>query len=216
MHHHMGGPGMHMGMGMMGMMGHKMEKATFLGVGVSPAGPVVQIQLGLPKGSGLVVDFVEKDSPAEKAGLKQFDIVAKLNDQILFNMAQLSALVRTFKAGEAVTLTVIHEGKSTQVPATLAEKEQPSMEMGGMGMMHGMMGMHGMPGMMPGMSGMPGMQGMMQRMHPPMGGPGGPEGMEHRHGGPGHGPDGPDARDGHKGHKGHDDGDDDDNDEMDK
>jgi hypothetical protein len=58
----------------------RMEKAAFLGVATSPAPDTLRAQLDLPRGVGLVVDFVEKDSPAEAAGLKVHDVLEKLDD----------------------------------------------------------------------------------------------------------------------------------------
>lgn len=103
----------------------RMEKATFLGVTTSPASPTLREQLGIPKGMGLVVDFVAKDSPAENAGLKVHDVMQKLDDQLLVNAEQLAVLVRAKKPGDAITLTVIRAGKPTEIKAALVEKELP-------------------------------------------------------------------------------------------
>lgn len=208
-----GPPGMHHMMGAREM-GHRMEKSAYLGLGIRPADEVLSEQLGLPKGSGMVVEFVEPDSPAAKAGVKRHDVLAKLNDQILFNQPQLVALVHTFKAGDAVTLTLIHEGKAAPVQVTLAEKEQPVFE-GGIGMpmpfMHPMGGREMMGGPRHGQAergrghGGPGdEQGDDDRGPGPGGGHGegrqGPgHGMQSDHDGPpggsGHGDDKPEASD---------------------
>jgi hypothetical protein len=103
----------------------KMEKGAFLGVSTSPVGAAMREQLRLPRGVGLVVEHVEKGSPAEQAGVRQYDILQKLNDQLLINSHQLSVLVRTFKPGETVRLAVVREGKPQEVKATLAEKDLP-------------------------------------------------------------------------------------------
>src|SRR5436190_9462552 len=52
---------------------------TFLGVESSPVPAVVSEQLSLPKGFGLVVDYVVPDSPAAAAGVQQCDIIKMLN-----------------------------------------------------------------------------------------------------------------------------------------
>src|SRR4051812_14577750 len=77
--------------------GAAMEKGAWLGVNTSPPPHVLRQQLQLPRGVGLVVDMVAPDSPAQAAGVKQYDVLHKLNDQILINQQQLAVLVRTFK-----------------------------------------------------------------------------------------------------------------------
>ena len=101
------------------------EKGTFLGLSTSAAQPALQKQLQLKPGVGLVVDAVDAGSPAEQAGVKEFDILHKLDDQILINEEQLGVLVRTYEPGKEVTLTVIREGKPQQLKAKLAERELP-------------------------------------------------------------------------------------------
>jgi hypothetical protein len=103
--------------------GGQLTKATYLGVSTSPVPGALRQHLGLPEGVGLVVDFVEPDSPAQKAGLKQYDILTKLNDQVLVNAQQLAVLVRTHKAGEEVKLTLVRAAKEQTASAKLVEKE---------------------------------------------------------------------------------------------
>ncbi len=99
---------------------------TFLGVGASPAPAVLTHQLRLPAGFGLVVDEVAAESPADKAGLKPFDLLQKLDDQLLVDERQLTALVHSRKPGETVTLTVVREGKPVVLKAKLGEREELS------------------------------------------------------------------------------------------
>src|SRR5262249_19606926 len=56
----------------------KMEKAPFLGISASPLPAVLREQLKLPRGIGMVVDHVDANSPAEAAGVKQYDFLYKL------------------------------------------------------------------------------------------------------------------------------------------
>jgi S1-C subfamily serine protease len=96
-------------------------KATYLGVETVAADDTLRAQLKLPDGVGLAVKHVE--GPAKDAGVQQHDVLYKLNDQLLINTAQLVVLVRTFKPGDKVELTVIRQAQPVQLSATLVEKE---------------------------------------------------------------------------------------------
>jgi serine protease Do len=98
---------------------------TFLGVETSQVPDVVSEQLGLAKGLGLVVDYVEPNSPAASAGVQQNDILKMLNDQILIEPSQLRKLLQTFSEGTEVTLTILRKGKEQKITAKLAKKEVP-------------------------------------------------------------------------------------------
>lgn len=103
--------------------GMKLEKGAYLGVATSPLTPALREQLELPQGVGLVVDTVPDDSPAGKAGLKQYDVLHKLDDQILVNQQQLAVLIRTFKPGYEVKLSIIRNGKPQEIKCQLIERE---------------------------------------------------------------------------------------------
>src|ERR1044071_4282458 len=96
---------------------------TYLGVDTSQVPTVVSEQLGLAKGFGLVVDYVEPNSPAATAGVQQNDILKMLNDQILVEPSQLRKLLQTFPEGTEVTLTVLRKGQEQKLTAKLARKE---------------------------------------------------------------------------------------------
>jgi len=101
----------------------KKVPVTYLGVETSDVPRVVSEQLGLPKGFGLVVDYVVPDGPAAAAGVQQNDILKMLNDQILTEPDQLSKLVRSYSEGTTVTLTVLRKGKEEKIGVKLGKKE---------------------------------------------------------------------------------------------
>ena len=111
---------------------------TFLGVDTSEVPSVLCDQLGLPKGFGLVVDYVVPDGPAAAAGVQQNDVLKMLNDQILTDPGQLSKLIRSYSEGTNVTLTVLRKGQEQKITVKLAKKEVPRRRawMGDMHMNH--------------------------------------------------------------------------------
>lgn len=106
----------------------KMENAAFLGAGVSPAKAATREQLKLDKGVGLQVDSLVAGSPAEVSGIKANDILEKFNDQYLVNVNQLVVLVRSFKGGDDVKITLVRDGQRQTLPVKLVEKEVPALD----------------------------------------------------------------------------------------
>lgn len=101
------------------------ERATYIGLNASPASGAVARQLRLPPGTGLIVDGVAPDGPAAKAGIQQFDVIEKFDDQLLVNLDQFGALIRMHKPGDEVRLTLFHEGRQSDVKVMLGESDLP-------------------------------------------------------------------------------------------
>ena len=98
------------------------SKVAFLGLLATKLSPVVGSQLGLPANLYLSVAMVSPDGPSEKAGLMQYDILKKLDDQILVNPEQLVELVRSKKIGQEVSPSILRVGEKTLKVALGAKK----------------------------------------------------------------------------------------------
>lgn len=88
----------------------------WIGVGCTPAEPVLRSQLKLGENEGLVVIEVMPDSPAKNVGLQVHDVLVEAGDKKLHDVSDLMAAVEAAKendlnvklvrAGEQVALTV--------------------------------------------------------------------------------------------------------------
>jgi serine protease Do len=58
-------------------------------------------------------------SPAERAGLKDKDVITKVNNITIDNKTSLTSALSKFKVGDTVTLTVVRTGKTMTIKATL-------------------------------------------------------------------------------------------------
>ena len=67
---------------------------------------------------------VEKDSPAEKAGIKQGDIILKINNDDLGEGKSLSRFLGKYKPGDEVTLKIMRDGKEMDTKVKLGEAAQ--------------------------------------------------------------------------------------------
>jgi serine protease Do len=87
----------------------------------------------IPKDTALMNDVPEgayvvnvvTDSPAEKAGIKQGDIIVKLGDQNVKDASGgLATLINNLKVGQTVTVQVYRDGKTIDIPVTLQIQDQ--------------------------------------------------------------------------------------------
>lgn len=93
----------------------------FLGVTLQQLDSGLAKAFGLDKVEGAVIADVTKGSPAEKAGLKQGDIILKYNNHNVINIATLRNAISLMKPGANVTLSVMRDGKVKNYDIVIAE-----------------------------------------------------------------------------------------------
>ena len=98
---------------------------TYLGVYSAEITPEVAKAYNLPVNSGAYLyssstySAIVKDSPAAKAGLKDKDIVTKVNGVEVGKAGTLADLIGEYEPGDTVQLTVIREGNEIAVNVML-------------------------------------------------------------------------------------------------
>lgn len=93
-----------------------------LGVKISDVTAEQAKQLQLPAEQGAVVEEVEADSPAAKAGLQANDVILSFGGETVRSVAQLRRLVGETPAGRPVSLQVSRAGQTRSVEVTLEER----------------------------------------------------------------------------------------------
>ncbi len=93
----------------------------WLGVQIQNITPEVGQALGLNTTNGVLVTQVQKNTPAEKAGLKEEDVITKVNGNDVTNTVELATRIASTSPGKEVTLTVIRDGKEREITAKLGE-----------------------------------------------------------------------------------------------
>ncbi len=71
---------------------------------------------------GVYVSSVNKNSAAEKAGIKIYDCITKVGDEEISNSTDLRSAISNHKAGDKVKVTVYRDGKTVELDVTLGEK----------------------------------------------------------------------------------------------
>jgi beta-lactamase regulating signal transducer with metallopeptidase domain len=99
-----------------GMGGWAPRRDARLGARLESPSATLAEQLDLPKGQGLVLREVTKDSAADKAGLKPHDILLELNGKpVPDRLDGLAKLMRDIKADEKVDAVVLRKGKKETI-----------------------------------------------------------------------------------------------------
>ncbi|MEA4902920.1 S1C family serine protease [Desulfitobacterium sp.] len=70
---------------------------------------------------GAYIAEVSAGGPADKAGIKQGDVITKINDSTIKNSGDLIRELYKYNAGDTVKITLIRDGKTQDVQATLGE-----------------------------------------------------------------------------------------------
>ena len=78
---------------------------------------------GLKNTQGVLISDVIKGSPAAEAGLKRGDIVQELNGKKIDKMVNFRNEVAMTAPGTKVTLTILRNGKTEDVPVTIGKME---------------------------------------------------------------------------------------------
>ncbi len=86
------------------------EEQAFLGVSGTPLSQLLAEHLKLS--GGLVIGLVADDSPAQKAGLTENDIILKVGNKAVASQDQLSDVMRTLVPGDSQVLTVVRRGET--------------------------------------------------------------------------------------------------------
>jgi serine protease Do len=79
--------------------------------------------MNLPNTRGALVSTVDAGSPAEKAGLKQGDVITQFNGHDVADNNQLRNAVGNTLPGVKVPLTVLRDGRTEHVDVTLGTLE---------------------------------------------------------------------------------------------
>ena len=107
------------------MKGDKVQRG-YLGVQIQPMTDDIYDALGVDRGKGELIAGVEPGGPAAKAGIKQGDLVLKVDGKDVTNEQSLSYLVANVKPGETIPFEVLRDGKRMTVRATLAQRPPES------------------------------------------------------------------------------------------
>ncbi|HET9251134.1 MAG TPA: PDZ domain-containing protein [Candidatus Eisenbacteria bacterium] len=106
--------------------GHSGEEAQvqggYLGVRVQDIDPELKQARDLPSTEGALVNRVEDESPAEKAGLKRGDVIVRLDGEEIEDSAELIREMREKKPGATIQIAAVRAGERKNFEVTLGTR----------------------------------------------------------------------------------------------
>ena len=93
----------------------------YMGVQIQDLDENLAQSYGLDKPSGALVASVQKDSPAEKAGIKAEDIILRIDDEKIENTDQLRRIVASYAPGTRVDVVVWRDDDEKRLKIKLGE-----------------------------------------------------------------------------------------------
>jgi len=93
----------------------------WLGVQIQPVSPEIADAIGLDKAKGALVASVVPDSPADRAGLKQGDVIVTFGTSDIDEMRDLPRIVANTHVDETVDVAILRDGKMQTREVTIAK-----------------------------------------------------------------------------------------------
>jgi len=100
------------------------KSRPWVGVQVRTVDNEIARYLGLDKAEGAVIDGVIAGSPAESAGLREWDVIVEFNGKKISDADELVEAIKNTQAGQKVNISIIRQRQLSQLTVSVAEKPQ--------------------------------------------------------------------------------------------
>jgi serine protease Do len=96
----------------------------FIGVRVQELTPELSEYFGIDKGTGILISSIEKDGPADRAGLKVGDVIIAANGDRMERSQDLVNQIQEIEKGEKITIEFLRNKQKRTVDVEVEEEEQ--------------------------------------------------------------------------------------------
>lgn len=93
----------------------------YLGVSIQDLTPEMKKSLNVDVSDGAVISEVVKDSPADNAGLKSYDVITAVDGQPVHSSFELRQAVSAIAPGSKTELTVLRDGSEKKIDVNVTE-----------------------------------------------------------------------------------------------
>jgi S1-C subfamily serine protease len=93
-----------------------------IGVQLADVSHATAAQAGAQAARSCVITHVYPDSPAERAGLQQYDVVTAIDGNDYATEGALTSAIRGRQPGDTITLTIVRAGQKQDVQVVVEER----------------------------------------------------------------------------------------------
>ena len=96
------------------------QTSAWIGILGTPLSDTLQSHLKL--NHGLVIKYIAPQSPAQRAGLSEHDIILAIGEQKISSQDDLKQIITSHKSGDTISIHTISQGEATSRQVTLANR----------------------------------------------------------------------------------------------
>ncbi len=101
----------------------EIDRNFFTGLGVQDIDEKIAAYFKLPNSRGVIVNSVMKNSPADKSGFKNGDVIMAVEDYKISNRNTLLGSLQEFRTGQTVTFKVLRDEKNINLEMELERRK---------------------------------------------------------------------------------------------
>lgn len=98
---------------------HELEPRAWLGIHYQNLTSTIAQQLRIPDEKGVIIADVIKNSPADEAGFKPWDILRRIDDQDIYDVDDVVEAMSNRQPGDEVLFTLYRDGEVHMIVVTL-------------------------------------------------------------------------------------------------
>lgn len=105
---------------------------AIIGIRGTELNSAVSKEFGVSQTQGFYIGEVNKNSGAEKAGLRKGDVITKLDDHNIYSWADFNGVITTKRPNDIVKVTYIRDDRTFEVPVKLIKNEFETIDFKGL------------------------------------------------------------------------------------
>ena len=103
------------------LVAHGRVRRAYLGVSIDPVGEADAERFELPEVAGALIQNVTRNTPAERAGLEDYDVITALDGEKVLTVNDLQHKIALKAPGDRVSITLYRDGQPRDITVQLDE-----------------------------------------------------------------------------------------------